>query len=388
MANTVFILGAGFSFDAGIPLLGRFIERMLLIAAERDKTTGKLSGNDRKLFDKALDIRDSMDGYHGRISFDDRNIEDILSMLAFSVMGTTGLRKPRANLDAFIQAISRTIELTCAVKHPGPPIEKKSGFTIVDTGPAMYRRFWQALFKAYNTGMDFPCLITFNYDLVLERSLFQVLINKIYNPSKNRCPFDSFHLNYSYKNSPNFYGAIEPCQYQLPEHSYVHGTKVIPKEVQGGKHLNIDILKLHGSLNFSRPITSEHNQNPCEVVENPYILPPISNKSASPAGEEIWGRALTELRNAKNVVFIGYSLPTTDIYMQFFIKAALGPNKGLEKVIVIDPVFNEPSQECEDMKVRYKNCFSEQLRRRLSFSPITAAKFVGELSKDPGAYIY
>ena len=386
MTDTVFILGAGFSFDASIPLLANFIERMILIDAGRDNEVGKLEVNDAALFAKALDIRGSMDGYHGRISFDDRNIEDILSMLAFNVMG--GGNRGKANLDAFTKAISRTIELTCSVKHPGPPDKRSAQFSIVEDGPAIYRNFWLGLFKAYEQGMQLPSLVTFNYDLVLERSLFQVLIGTNYSTNGERCPFGNFKLNYAYKNAPDFIGLIEPCSYMGRNFETIYGTVVRPESRELNIDLNIDLLKLHGSLNFTAPRSKELITNPCKAVVDPYILPPISNKTASRAGETMWQQALGKLRNAKNVVFVGYSLPVTDSYMQFFIKAALGPNRGLEKIVVVDPVLDWNPDEGKAMRLRYEGCFSEQMRKRLHFQSMTTSQFIRDLRDKPNKYIY
>ncbi len=71
----------------------------------------------------------------------------------------------------------------------------------------------------------------------------------------------------------------------------------------------------------------------------------------------------------KNVIFVGYSLPVTDMYMQFFLKAALGPNQELNKIFVFDPTLWTDSEAAANMLVRYQNCFSTQLRPRIEFKP-------------------
>ena len=109
--------------------------------------------------------------------------------------------------------------------------------------------------------------------------------------------------------------------------------------------------------------------HPYTKFDNNSVLPPVSNKQSNDNGDDSWTMALQRLREAKNVIFVGYSLPRTDMYMQFFLKAALGPNQELNKLYIFDPILWEDSQATADMKDRYEKCFSEQLRSRLVFNP-------------------
>ena len=111
----------------------------------------------------------------------------------------------------------------------------------------------------------------------------------------------------------------------------------------------------------------------------------------------MWTAALEHLRSAKNVVVVGYSLPQTDIYMQYFLKAALGPNLDLNRLIVFDPVLYSTSDGCAEMKHRYESCFSPQLRRRITFDPFvnppsvqqgTADAFVRKLESEPETLLF
>ncbi len=92
-------------------------------------------------------------------------------------------------------------------------------------------------------------------------------------------------------------------------------------------------------------------------ISNPYIIPPVSNKSSSGAGDKIWRTALIRLRECKNIVFVGYSLPITDMYMQYFLKAALGPNHDLNKVYIFDPVLWRENESSQLMKQKIQKLF-------------------------------
>lgn len=366
MNDNVLILGAGFSYDAGIPLLGSFIERMWEYSIRKSANGQTLTSEQVNILNEALDVRTELDGYHGRVVFDDRNIEDIMSMLAFNILG--GGRSDTNKFKAFTQAISETIELSCNVKHPGYP--KDGNFKAYTDGSEVYRQFWMALIRWYAKSGSMPTIITFNYDLVVERALFQVLINKFYGRFDNRVPFDGFSLSYFYKYFLPEYYKVEYAMYgglseQRP------GTTLLRTDANPtGNVANIEILKLHGSLNFPLSSSSEEEKpNLTARIKNPYILPPVSNKQSNGHGNESWKIALNRLREAKNVVFVGYSLPKTDMYMQFFLKAALGPNQNLNKISVFDPVLWHDSDSSKSMINRFESCFSEQIRPRINFKP-------------------
>ncbi len=78
MSNNVIILGAGFSYDAGIPLLGGFVERMWEFAARKTHNGQPLASADLEIFEDAIKVKSELDSYHGRAVFNDRNIEEAL----------------------------------------------------------------------------------------------------------------------------------------------------------------------------------------------------------------------------------------------------------------------------------------------------------------------
>ena len=370
MSNNVLILGAGFSHDAGIPLLGGFVEKMWELSVRKSNKGDQLSEEDSKIFDDAIKVKNELDSYHGRAVFDDRNIEDILSILAFNVVG--GGKGDKDKLNMINRAIARTIELSCSVTHPG--VSKTGQNSAINTGPGLYRSFWRNLFERAKTSTDLPTIITFNYDLVLERSLLQLLIGTHYDNYKNRIPFRSFELKY-------FYDRLPTISYLTNYSNFTKYTDSGPKTSRGtilnpligsptSEHIEVEILKLHGSLNFpkSRAKFESSEYNFANSIDDPQILPPISNKMSGNTSDNLWKIAIQRLREAKNVVIVGYSLPRTDIYMQYFLKAALGPNMDLNKITVFDPVLYSNSPENKEMRNRYQDCFAPQLHKRINFN--------------------
>lgn len=371
MADNVLILGAGFSRDAGIPLMGSFVERMWEIARrKRSPLDGQILNQwDQELFDQATGLISDLDSYHGRANFDDRNIEDLLSILSFQQLA--GGRGSKTSLEKITRAIARTIELTCNVKDRNLIVRP------VDTSKdkeTPYSMFWAAVFDLYKKHKVMPTLITFNYDLVLERSLIAWLTGSRFDPqwAEKQSPVKSFGVNYFIKSQPVTYGT-KAVTYNAASRDrpmgIVGGQKLVP--LPGvAPELIIPILKLHGSLNFAKD--SKASTTLESVVDDPQILPPLFNKNTAALGSAIWAQALKELREAKNIVVVGYSLPQTDIYMQYFLRAALGPNVDLNKITVYDPCLFGRGNGGDGLKLRYQECFSPQLQRRIEFNPIAA----------------
>lgn len=371
--------------------------------AER-KTNGliPLTSEDVAIFHAFQKIREELDGYHGRVTFDDRNIEDILSILSFNTLG--GTKRDKDKLAEVNRAIGRTIELCCTIEHPG--VTREASYSANESGPSLYRDFWKNLFAITSPGKGMPTIITFNYDLVLERSLFQTLIGTNFGSSSNRFPAERIAINYCHDHVPRT--EFEVSYTTFTKHSRIdtsshEGTvlKAVEPSQKAGV-LEIDLLKLHGSLNFPRKQEAQPGSfvlGLTKAISDPFILPPIFNKMTNGAPTTMWKAALDKLRRAKNIVIVGYSLPRTDVYMQYFLKAALGPNLNLNKIFVFDPILFSNGAACEEMIQRYESCFSAQLRSRIDFRPDrsslpdaalpgTADHFVYLLRKNRGGLIF
>lgn len=69
----------------------------------------------------------------------------------------------------------------------------------------------------------------------------------------------------------------------------------------------------------------------------PSLIPPTWNKRIeSSYMRRIWSAAFTEIQNATNIIFIGYSLPETDLYFRHFLTLALKDNRKLRNLVVVN----------------------------------------------------
>jgi len=247
MSDNVIILGAGASYRAGIPLMAGFVEKMWEFALRKQVNGEPMLPDDIVTFQRAIEIKNELDSYHGRALFDDRNLEDILSILSFNEIQSSETSESR--LFWFTKAISRTIELTCRVKHDG---ENK----IQNLGCVQYRNFWYYLIyicTRYNKKI--PTVISLNYDLVLERALFHYLIGtslKFIKP-----PIQGFEIDYHYEPVGNFQYIIKNTKYDNAGFGGGEAAGTMLERGATDNPLRIEILKLHGSLNFPKTKTKE-----------------------------------------------------------------------------------------------------------------------------------
>lgn len=365
MSDNVFIFGAGFSCNAKIPLLSNFMDVMLEIYHKKKFGEHGLTESELKILSDAVEVRNSLDVFHGRSNYNDRNIEDILSILQFNKMA--GDKNASKGIVIFNKAIKLTIDLTCSIREG----DTNFGYFAHERND-VYEEFWKALEARARQGLENPIIISFNYDLVLERSLIRHFTDwskgRI-SPSKR---VDGLRIKYSDS-------ADSVYEFEIREKSIVDKQgggffNVLEPSIGpiSGRVFEITILKPHGSLNISRNRNKNRIndvQSFIKSVDDPLILPPVFNKMEDGYGEDVWKCSMRSLRQAKRLTVVGYSMPSSDIYMKYFLKSGLGPNALFSGVSVFDPVTFSENGGDSQMIARYQSCFSPQIQSRISFKP-------------------
>ena len=152
------------------------------------------------------------------------------------------------------------------------------------------------------------------------------------------------------------------------------------------------LLKLHGSLNWlfcptcnSIKITPKEkgvmkiftNSEVCErdrSHQKALIIPPTWQKVYdNPHLVSIWLNAEQELRKAKKVIFIGYSMPDADVHIKYLMKKALYTEKTKKPEIIV--VDRARKTEASEEYTRYKRLFG-----KITYLPIGFKKFAEDVS--------
>lgn len=236
-----------------------------------------------------------------------------------------------------------------------------------------YKSFWDIILKLN----DNFSIITLNYDTLLEQTFYNYFQGKGY---IDYC----FHLmNYE-------------KDIRLKDFNFWVNPQ-LPVEIPEGKNpIPIKIIKLHGSLNwkycnccnqtlltpwdrtidlnrgkflgYTYPDMEEYEYH-CPLDGTDFqtvMLPPSYLKTLHhPVISILMDEASREIRKAKKIVFIGYSLSNADIHIKALFKRSLNPN---QKIYVINRKMNSElkshyyslSQNIKFLKVTFEDLVNDK----------------------------
>jgi NAD-dependent SIR2 family protein deacetylase len=367
--RNVYILGAGFSAPAGVPVVHDFIDRSRIYF---DDPSSSLDKTERQHFERFLEFKRKMSQAREKVKIDLDNIEELFGLVEISQ------RLGRESVDtrtSTVYVIAKTLELATRSKRVGEidfqankEILKKrgrppEGFYYPDGfSNEMLAADPYHYFASLASGLlDDPdrqasranTIITFNYDLLLDDALRKV--------------------------------GVAP-EYHLPEQNTV-------VEEQESRPARCSVLKLHGSTNWGicancharvTVLTEKLTASPahfraracpnCDKSEfQPMLIPPSWDKSEyRELMKPIWSRAVEELKLASRICIIGYSMPEADSFFKYLIALALAENHNLYRFIVVDKNPN--------IAGRYKKLLEPVFRERRFFPFVDPVGLVSFLS--------
>lgn len=325
MAETVFILGAGASKEAGAPVMSEFIQSM------QELPDSVLPNDLRKVRSDLMKTSQSMGDLVARMKFSSTNIEDLLGIVEVADILGALTCWPELDVKSLLKGLRRLIAITLEESIHYPVVYNGTEFHIVAPGP--YLQLANLIRDAFTATT--VSIISLNYDVAMDYALEDVGTG---------------------------------CHYALPD------------STQG-----VMVLKLHGSTNWSQctkchrivavPVrktyddghvmrhgwmTDTSNHDPIHLQmsrklasatcpecktplsEEPFICAPTWNKMTSREwiATEVWKRASSELAAAKNVFVIGYSMPKTDQILQALLANGLSgrDHPVMKRFWVFDPL--------------------------------------------------
>lgn len=317
MSETVYILGAGASAQAGAPLMANFLD-----TAERLHRLGKAGVKNEYAADFALVFRAvaALQPVYAKGYLDLDNLESVFAAFEMAQLcgGISGLAPDNVNAlpDAMRRMITSTLEQEITLLATGRQVEP----------PVPYRAFAELLRDQLAAAAGSASVITFNYDIALDYAM-------------------------------HFIGL--PVTYCID-----------------GASKSVDVMKLHGSLNWVRteagdvvpwylsdflrhynwdPVLLMNTPTPVRLtmlphlekfapregvtpVTEPFIVPPTWNKTQHHLGiAPVWRRAAEHLATADNIIVIGYSLPETDQFFRYLYALGTVGATRLKRFWVFDP---------------------------------------------------
>lgn len=330
--NNVYILGAGFSAEAGLPVISSFLARMRDAVDWLDK-----AGRDaeREAIERVLDFRHESAPAGYRINIDLDNIEHLFS-LADAKPGTASSDDIRLAIAATIEfaaqsgrapvgrlRVSQTNGWPCtdAWRNVAVRWNEEAGFSDVESSIYDYYAATLSGLTAAKMESGKNAVITLNYDVVVEEALRKLNIPISYQLGGGGVEFDPAA------------GIDEPAAEAL------------------------QVLKLHGSVNWAQK--SDGSLLVCRDYERvrmlklaPLLVPPTWQKNAAEALLRVWDAAVRAITNATRIVLIGFSIPPADQHFKYLLSVGLKDNSSLRLVRIVDP-------QASALRAQYEAVFRE-----------------------------
>lgn len=321
--SVVLFLGAGFSAPFGLPVMSNFLMR-----ASRCK---RLDTEDKELLNKlVLHARKS----NAFLQSSPTNLEDTLTM---AVMAER-LKLPIAQ-EVPLRKL-RTILAKVLSDHGSPEL------AIAKLNP--FRKLLEPITSRSDTG-GFS-IVTTNYDLCVEAGCEIVRLRP--------------ELPFEYDLPPNGQQRKEPmsssrCFPLLKLHGSINWlensldqTRLFVDELQAR------VFTAEGEVPIPSPWTDTYPWNSgTPMLVPPSYLKPTLNEQLS----RCWERASAELSRAEAVIFIGYSFPSSDSEMRYFLATSLTDNPNIRNIYVVDLHASEIVERLKNSDSRFGSHFSQFL---------------------------
>lgn len=342
VGKTIYVLGAGCSHHTGAPLLGNFlVEARLIMESEKGLVY-------RESFERIFKWIDNLRSASYYVELDLDNLEHIFSLA--DMLRQIGSEEGKQYFSDLRYVVMETLDRCQKLQCQKEVIQPDS----------IYRLFVQVLERLNNQrrerisstsgSFENDVIITFNYDVILDHAFK----GKEY----DYCLFDSpspqhFKLlklhgstNWGKCNRCGNLQVVPPAPF-LPREMHLHPSK------DGYSH----------EINF-RMVTHVLKNTMCKKCNEkgllePAVIPPTWSKAIY--GTElakVWETAVNEIRNAFQIIVIGYSMPPTDTFFQYLLTLGLYENPSLHRVVVVN------KDGSDDLKQRYSRVFSRGLKDR------------------------
>jgi hypothetical protein len=240
------------------------------------------------------------------------------------------LAEPQPDLDEARNADNRAlfIRVTKALREV---MMQRQNDAYAAGPPWWLRRLVGAMHFSHSTAM------TFNYDMMVEATVSQ---SGLFDGDGNRVRADDI-VRYMPRlvEAPSRGGGLRPMPGAARSFRYIklHGS--LDTFWVLGDSAGETIARWSLSGGWNRPvIESEDERRHALPGREPFLVPPTATKSAfyaNPLSRQLWQDAAAALREADEVVLIGYSIPVTDMVTSGMLGDALGSNAS--RITIVNP---------------------------------------------------
>jgi len=347
MSKYVFILGAGASAHAGVPMMAEFLDRA------REVYEDDLRAEWKEDFDLVFSILTELQSVHSKAQLDLSNIETVFTTFE---LGQTIQKLPGVKEQNFARAIHslkivilRTIENTMRIRISGGRLSASKD----------YEEFASMLIvlREKSGSWDDISIITFNYDVGVEVALALRGIPYDYCLSTPRLEVTKLLKLHGSTNWGKLVGAARLIAYPMekllgPLHSLAAQlASVGPRGIK----LGLDA----GFQDLVERAAGE------EAEETPVFVPPgLFKTEYQGAMRRVWQQAAMELEEAEEVIIVGYSLPSTDLFFKHLFALGTAGPKFIRRFAVFNP------ENSGDVKGRFSSLLGPGVLNRFGYYPV------------------
>ena len=329
VSKTVFILGAGASKSAGVPVMADFLDEAELLLNARGVP------DQAEHFERVLDAINMLSRVHSKAKVDVRNMESVFT--AFEMALTIGRFGDYDEQQ--IEALARSMRVLITAT-----VERTLRFPHGERGmspPHDYKRFVALLHFLMDSvrPKHTVSVITFNYDIALDFAFHNAVMPITYAlPGESGAagtPLLKLHGSINWARCERC-GAVEA--WSMADYLGAHGYRKLPDlhevRVLVGSKISEYPHACHGYDADSDDAVSE----PRLIATEPVIVPPTWNKGDYHRElATVWNRAAYELSDAENIIVIGYSLPSSDQFFRYLYALGTIGSRPLKRFWVFNP---------------------------------------------------
>ena len=353
MAETVFVLGAGFSSPAAIPTQNEIMKDI----------PSSLMG--RNYYRNVVSLYQTLFGVDKQCLYK-IPLEDVFSFLDRSILSREDTNK--LEIEKIWRNEASLRKLIIMVFND--KLKKFAANKQFKLQREIYTSFFETLIgkRMESQKADHFSIVTLNWDTIPE-----YFINKISSDKK----YDRVKVDYT-----------------IYDYGYEHSEHIPSIHLKVKDIYNIKIAKIHGSVNWgfcsscgrlyvkysgkSPPVFYENRDAVCKectgtklrrLIITPTFMKDLNNTHL----RMIWHNALMDLQQAKRIVFVGYSFPLADFEFRYILtKAIAGSKTSLKdkkiRVILFPPdsqintktnVGKRLKWERDTQEKRYSDFFSQ-----------------------------
>ena len=317
MENSVFILGAGASEQAKVPLMRNFLN----IANNLYQLN---MVHNTKSFERVFDAIRFLQRANSKSKIDLINIESILSAFEMAKLFKVFFGYKSDEIDELVESAKNVIAET---------ITKSMVCTHEDhSQPLPYQKFAE-LINMMKMNAKPPhniSIITFNYDVATEISLIQTNIEFNYSlsdkPQGNGINILKLHGSLNWTKCNHCDTIVPFTNYSIPFTQNI-----------GRDQIKTTFLHLPFERANDTDCTHKNDYNR-DIVSKPVIVPPVINKTFYHNELfNVWRKAALDLNKAENLFVIGYSLPETDYFFRYLYALGTTSDTLLKRFWVFNP---------------------------------------------------